>query len=240
MYWVQSCKTNRKNVTKSSLTFLLWMGKDVPHTRAVERLLAFFLHVLWQLFLLSKSITDLTNPWWTHGEFFICKKSWGEVHYFFLPTVEGISWINQTLKTTVVKCHAEDSCKELNCNVTNNHLQQLYWHSRHHIICPARPVPTTTGLNGMFLPVQSPEGYQSGKCEVTQCELSQVFLGAFYGDNAQLWKWSIAEVDTLSRTRQDRYWAKHTLDDTNATHSEKKWMCCVHEVTNEKIQLSPM
>lgn len=51
---------NRKNAAKSSLMFILWMGKDVPNT--VERLLTFFLHVSWQLFLLSKSITDLTNP----------------------------------------------------------------------------------------------------------------------------------------------------------------------------------
>lgn len=92
---------------------------------------------------------SVMNPW---RVFHLQKKLRGGT-LFFLPTVEGISWINQTLKTTVVKFHAEDSCKELNCNVTNNHLQQLYWHSRHHIICPARPVPTTTGLNGMFLPV---------------------------------------------------------------------------------------
>lgn len=105
---------------------------------------------------------------------------------FFLPTVEGKSWINQALKTTVVKCHAEDSCKELNCNVPNNHLQQLYWNSRHHLICPARPVPSTTGLNGMLLPVWSPAGERSGKCEVTWCELSQVVLGAYCGDNEQL------------------------------------------------------
>ncbi len=163
------------------------MGQDIPHTRTAERLFAFRLHVSWYLLLVSKSITDLTNPLRSHGEFFICKKKLRRGTLFFLPTVEGISWINQALKTTVVKCHAEDSCKELNFNVTNNRLQQFYWNSRHHLICPARPVPTTTGLKGMFLPVWSPAEERSEKMWGDTVWIEPgCFGGLLCGDNAQL------------------------------------------------------
>lgn len=186
LYYAQGWKKNRKNTAKSSskLFFYEWgRHSSDSHEWKIVCFLPPCLMVTFSAFKIhygpDKSVT---NPW---SVFHLQKKLRGGT-LFFLPTAEGISWINQALKTTVVKSHAEDSCKELNCNVTNKHLQQVYWNRRHHLNCPARPAQTTTGLNKMFLPVWFLGGERSGKFEVTWCELSQVVLVAYCGDNSQL------------------------------------------------------
>lgn len=186
MYCAQGCKKNRKNTAKSSLKLFFYEWRRHSSHLHDWKIVCFLpprLMVTFSAFKIHyRPDKFVTNPW---RVFHLQKKLRGGT-LFFLPTAEGISWINQALKTTVVKSHAEDSWKELNCNVTNNHLQLLYWNSRHHLICPARPIPTTTGLNRMFCPAWFPGGERSGKCEVTRCELSQVVLVTYCGDNAQL------------------------------------------------------
>ncbi len=149
-----------RKIGRTLLTFLLLMGQD-SHSHSWNIVLLFVSTSRGNFFWFQNPLQTWQIPYEAMESFSSAKKSWGTL--FFLPMVEGISWINQGLKTTVVKCHAEDSCKELNFNVTNNRLQQLYWNSRHHLICPASPVPTTTGLKGMFLPVWSPAGERSEK-----------------------------------------------------------------------------